>query len=435
MNLIMNQTQELHMKLMLTPEIRESLHVLQLSGYDLSQYLLSQTEENPILEIDTYGDIPWHSKPYQQKKQTQKDYLWEARTRNETLEQWLISQLRMMDISTSQCKMAIFLAGSLDEKGYLTLSISEACLILQQPKESVELALLHLQSLEPAGVGARDLQECLLLQISRDPHALPGAYEVISIHLQQLALGRTDKIALQLGMSLEKVKDIFIYVKKLNPRPGLAFMNNEDHFIIPDASVTMEEGKCIIRMNLSAFAKISFNQDYCGMLVREVSSQTSTFLKEKFKSAHSLVRSVEQRGMTLQRVMKVIFEKQISFLEHGDRGLRPLNLKMVSEQLELHESTVSRAVQNKYVWTCYGALPLKYFFDSGLGTSLGENASVKAIKSTIKEIIARENKVKPYSDLQLVEILKQEGISISRRTVAKYRDELHVLSSALRKRV
>ncbi|WP_261301297.1 RNA polymerase factor sigma-54 [Paenibacillus andongensis] len=428
-------TQVQNQKLTMTPELQQSIHILQLSSYELSQYLQEQALENPLLDIESFTSSYLKAGKSSQMAGSITDPLWKAKAREETLEQWLLSQLRIAGVSDTLYQTAAYLAGNLDDRGYLPLSITEISSFLNKPSEAVEEALACLQSLDPPGVGARDLQECLLLQISKDDDAPDGTYEVVSQCMQQLAQMKLDKIALQLGLTLLQVKEIVTYIRNLNPRPGMAFSRIEESYIIPDATIYKEHGNIVIQMNAGAVPKTSVNTDYYSQIQHAGCKESVSFLKEKWKTADWIVRSLEQRKMTLYRVIWAIFEEQLTFLEIGERGMKPLTLKMISEKLDLHESTISRTVQNKYIRTPYGVLELKYFFSSGLQSDEGELTSIKTIKIRIKELISQEQKKQPYSDQKVVEILTEEGIRISRRTVTKYREELHILSSALRKSI
>lgn len=428
-------TQVQNQKLTITPELQQSIHILQVSSYELLQYLQEQALENPVLEIDS-STSSFRTKKSTSMTRIATDPLWKAKAREETLEQWLLSQLRMTGVSDNIYKTAAFLAGNLDERGYLTLSIAEVSSLLEKPIEVIEEALIYLQSLDPPGVGARSLQECLLLQVSRDLSAKPRASEVISECIEQLAQMKLDKIALYLGISLIEVKEIVTYIRSLNPRPGWAFSWSDEPYIIPDAVIYKEHGNIVIQMNAGAIPKVSINHEYYGSIQTTGYQEAITFLKEKWKTAGWIVRSLEQRKLTIYRVIRAIFEEQLAFLEIGERGLKPLNLKIISEKLGLHESTISRTVQNKFVRTPFGVVELKYFFSSGLQSTIGEQTtSIKTIKIRIKELISQENKNQPYSDQKIVDILSQEGIRISRRTVTKYREELRILTSAHRKQI
>ncbi|MGO4274026.1 RNA polymerase factor sigma-54, partial [Paenibacillus sp. TAF58] len=407
-------TQVQSQKLTMTPELQQSIHILQLSSYELSQYLQEQALENPLLDIESFTSSNLKTGKSSQITGSIADPLWRAKAREETLEQRLLSQLRIAGVSEPLYQTAAYLAGNLDDRGYLPLSITEVSSFLNKPIEAVEEALACLQSLDPPGVGARDLQECLLLQSSRDHTAPQHAFELISQCMQQLAQMKLEKIAQQLGVTLLQVKEIVTYIRSLNPRPGIAFSWIEESYIIPDAAIYQEHGDIVIQMNACAVPKISVNTDYYRQIQHAGCKESVSFLKEKWKTADWIVRSLEQRKMTLYRVIRAIFEEQLAFLEIGERGMKPLTLKIISEKLDLHESTISRTVQNKYIRTPYGVLELKYFFSSGLQSDVGELTSIKTIKIRIKELISQEQKKQPYSDQKVVEILTEEGIRISR---------------------
>ncbi|KIL37279.1 hypothetical protein SD71_00790 [Cohnella kolymensis] len=418
-------TQQLNMKLMLKPELQQSLHILQLSNYDLIQYLNEEAMENPVLEIEAPPiSLTAMGKSSQYIKRGA-DTLWGVQARKETLEHILLSQLRMANNPAHLYKIAAFLAGNLDDAGYLRISAADTAACLAQPEEAVEQALAILQSLEPAGVGARDLRECLLLQIARDPLAVSGADKVVGEYLQLLAQAKLDKIALQTKLPLSEVNRIAAYIRGLQPRPWSASGSEEVVYTVPDAFIYQEDGKTVIRMNQGALPQLTLNRQWDSV----------PFMKEKLKSAMSIVHGLKQRQVTLYRVILAIFDEQASFLSQGEKALKPLTLRVVSERLQVHESTVSRAVQGKFVRTQFGVFELKQFFCSALATDSGEHASAKRVKIRLKELIARENKQSPLSDQKLVDILNREGVRISRRTVTKYREELNVLSSSLRKRM
>jgi RNA polymerase sigma-54 factor len=418
-------TQQLNIKLMLKPELQQSLHILQLASCDLMQYLNEQAMENPVLEIEAPNISFGRMAKSIRKVNGDSDQLWGVQARKETLEHVMLSQLRIAKIPLHLYKIAAFLAGNLDDTGYLTISAAETAACLAQPEEVVEQALALLQSLEPAGVGARDLRECLLLQIARDPQAIPGAYQVADDCLQLLAQGKIEKIALRTGLPQGEVKQIAAYIRGLNPRPWSASGSEEVMYTVPDAFVYIVDGTTVIRMNEAALPQLTLNRQWDSM----------PFMKEKLKSALSIVHGLKQRQVTLYRVIDAIFGEQELFLIHGDKALKPLTMRVISERLQVHESTVSRAVNNKFVRTQFGVYELKHFFCSALSTNAGDYASAKQIKIRLKELISQENKQNPLSDQKIVKVLNQEGVRISRRTVTKYREELNLLSSALRKRM
>jgi RNA polymerase sigma-54 factor len=436
MNLGFHLSLEQKLKLNITPELKQSIHILQLSGYELFQYLQELAVENPVLEITTQSESFYTSKktgkPFES---VQTDPLWNVKAVEETLEESLLSQLRMLRLSRHVHKAAAFLAGNLNDNGYLSISLLEACASLKMPAETVETALSHVQSLDPPGVCARDLRECLLLQIARDPQTMPAVYEVTSRHLNHLSQGRLDKISSDLGISQEQVINIWKYIRGLNPRPGLAFFKIERNYIIPDAIIQRSPEGFTVTMNQANLPKLALNTEYYRWIKDDSNEEAFFFLKERVRTAKWIMRSVELRRQTLTRVIEAIMEEQIVFLEEGVHGIKPMNLKLISEKIGLHESTVSRAIHNKFVQTPNGVLDLKFFFSTGIQTDDGAFASMKKVKARIKELIAEENKKHPYSDQKIVGSLAMDGIRISRRTVAKYRDQLKILPSSQRKSI
>ncbi|KIL40890.1 hypothetical protein SD70_10710 [Gordoniibacillus kamchatkensis] len=433
-------TQEQQAKLVVTPAMRQSIQILQMSSLDLSQFVLEQMADNPCLEMDWDGDLRGkrgareRTGPSQADGAKAEDPLLKVSAQEETLEDLLLSQLRMLHLPAGLFRIAAFLAGNLNESGYLDISAEEAASLLNQSPQAVELALQHLQSLEPAGVGARTLAECLLAQLDRDPSAVPGAREVIRDYLPLLAQGKPDEIAARLGATTDEVRRIADYIRTLNPRPGLAFARLERQYIVPDAVVEKVQGVYTVRMENRHLPKLSINR-YYEDCIKSGSSYDSAvlFLKERMEAACSMIRSIHRRQRTLNRVIEAIVAEQIPFLEHGVEGMRPVNLKTISEKLHLHESTVSRAVQNKYIQTPRGLNELKHFFSGGLQTAYGGYASSKSVKAKIAELIAAENKRKPLPDQKIAESLGMQGILIARRTIAKYREELFI-PSALKRR-
>lgn len=433
MNTGISLAQQLQIKITMTTELQQSIHILQLSHYDLEQYLQEQAAENPLIELEAYGDAYIRAKNRTKRDASDADPLWNAKAQGESLEQYLLGQWRLAGYEPGLYKAAAYIAGNIDEQGYLTLSVPEISQGLKQPQETVEAALARLQTLEPAGVGARNLRECLLIQIRRDPDAPRGADEVIGLCMEQLAAGRLDKISLQLGLPVTELQEIASYIRTLNPRPGLAHSTAEEPYAAPDAAVFKEGEDLVIRMNAESCPRIAINDNYFAMIQSGAHKEAVSYLKDHLKSANWLARSLEQRKITMYRVIRAIFEEQFSFLDRGVEGLKPLKLKTIAEKLGLHESTISRAVQNKYVKTPFGFFELKYFFSTGLQTDVGIYASNKIIKAKLLELISREDKHQPFSDQKIAEELSRDGIRISRRTVTKYREELNVLSSGLRK--
>lgn len=348
-----------------------------------------------------------------------------------------MQQLRYLShISVEEKRIASYLIGNLNESGYLDIPLHEAAENLGVPEEKVEHGLRLVQSLDPAGVGARELRECLTLQLKRMGEADPLVYRVVQDHLEDLAANRCQKVAAQLQVDPTMVQMIFDMIRLLDPKPGSQFHHDQPRFIIPDVTVERVEGEYVVLVNDQATPRLSINGYYEKLIrSRQEQDDAKQFIHDKLNAAMWLIRSLEQRRMTLYRVMEAVVQAQRDFFDHGLTRLRPLTLREIAERLDLHESTISRATNNKYVQTPRGIFELKYFFTSGVGMEDGGSASSESVKLMIKNLIEEEDKKKPLSDQILAEKLKKEGISISRRTVAKYREEIRIPSSAKRKRL
>lgn len=428
--------QEQHVRVTMTPELKQSIFILQLSNIELDSYLRELEAENPLIEIE-WADNSYFSGNKKTSLSVSKhaDLLSSTAASRDTLENWIMEQLRMIEYSPEEFKAISYFAGNLDEAGYLSVSLEEASSALQMPHELLESALEKLQSFDPPGIGGRNLQECLALQIRRDLDAYPGALEVVELYLQELAKGKHDIIANELDIDIQEVSNILDYIRSLNPRPGLEFGQSEQQNIIVDAKVYLEKNNYVIEMNRQIAPKVSINTSYLHLLKEKGDREAARYYQEKLRSAEWLIRSLDHRSHTLFKVIYVIVEEQFTFLHKGISGLKPMKLKSIAQKLGVHESTVSRAVKNKFIDTPRGIFELKYFFSNGIQTIEGEQVSSKIIKSRIKDLIAEEDKKKPLSDQKIAFLLNKKGIQISRRTVAKYREEEHILSSSLRRKV
>ncbi|MEC0242847.1 RNA polymerase factor sigma-54 [Paenibacillus dokdonensis] len=428
--------QDQRLKLAITPELKQSIHILTLSGYELVQYLQEQATENPVLELEDSRDIYIYSRKTRtsEEKHLMQDPFWNVNKAQETMEARLKSQLRLLSLPPEVYRTAAYMAGNLNDDGYLDITLADIRAELNISEALLELALEKLQSLEPAGIAGRNLRECLLLQIIRDPDAASYAYEIVDEYLAELADGKLGRMVSALRISREQVMIAYKYIRSLNPRPGLSIGAFEQHFIVPDAIVESHADGFTVSVHTSGAPKLSISHE-CGEWVKlRQSPEASSYLNHSVKSAQWIIRCIEMRKQTLMKVVYAMMEEQREFLEEGVRGLRPMTLHTISSKLDMHESTISRAVHDKFVRTPYGVFPLKYFFAAGLPTSSGGTASSQKVKARIKELIDSENKNSPYSDQKIVDVLFSEGVRLSRRTVTKYREELKILSSSSRRR-
>jgi RNA polymerase sigma-54 factor len=450
-------------KLVMTPELRTAITLLQFSSLELTDYLYQQANENPLIEIreaentngevteqgskqhDGVGGIDWQGYVRDHfSNRVHSSYMnREAENTIErisgyqplTLEQHLLDQLCYIDnVDTVIKKIASFIIGNLNEQGYLEISALEAAQILGIPVARVESALKLVQSLDPAGVGARNLCECLKIQLDRSGEIDPLVYHIVQNHIEDLAYNRYQKVATYLQVSGEKVKACFKKIKFLDPKPGSRFYHEPPHFITSDIKVEQFKGEYVVILNDQVIPRLSINRYYEQMLnSRQEKSEVNQFIYDKLNAAMWLIRSLEQRNNTLYKVMESIVQKQRDFFEYGVSHLRPLTLKQIAEVVHVHESTVSRVTNNKYVQTPRGLFELKFFFTSGVSNGEEDQVSSQCVKMKIKGLIEGEDKTQPLSDQEIAQKLNVEGIMISRRTIAKYREEIRIPSSSKRR--
>lgn len=443
-------------KLVMTPELRQAIAILQMSTLELNEHIQQELEENPFLEEketeetveadadNNEGLEEWleyfndRDIEYNQREQKEETSFENMLTRKPSLYEHLEFQLQLTIKQPEDLMIGEYLIGNIDNNGYLSIGIDEVAARFDTPVKHVEEILSIVQTFHPHGVGARDLAECLLLQLKYYGKDTQLAQAIVSKHLDDVARGRLNRIAQQLDTSIYQVQEICDLIRTLDPRPGLQYSNDEEiKYIIPDVIVQELDGEFIVVVNDSNFPRLALNQTYQNVLKQPgaFSPDVRKYLEEKMGSAVWLIKSIEQRRMTLYRVARCIVDIQTDFLRRGIRYIKPLNLKQVADIIEVHESTVSRATTNKYIQTPQGLFEFKYFFSSGVQSDM-ENSPVssKSIKYLIEEMINNEDATQPLSDQTIGQLLKQKGIRISRRTVAKYRQELGILSTVARKR-
>jgi RNA polymerase sigma-54 factor len=331
-------------------------------------------------------------------------------------------------------KAGNYLLGCIDDNGYLCSTVAEAALALGMNEQIVGQVLELIQTFDPLGVGARNLQECLTLQLEQKGIENKLVKSIIADYLPDVATGRYKVIAEKLGCTPSDVQQAVDMIRTLDPKPGRAFGKEQSTYITPDITVERVNGKYVILVNDTNTPKLTINP-YYRHVAMDSDNESKKFLEGRLNSAVWLIKSIEQRRRTLYNVMEAIISLQQDFFDRGSKFLRPLIMKQVSEQIEVHESTVSRAIANKYVATPHGLVSLRSFFSTAVHNSTGgQDVAATKVKQKIKELIAGESATDPFSDQALGDILCQHGIKISRRTVAKYREELGIMSSAKRKR-
>jgi len=442
---------EQQQRLLVTPELRQALTVLQMPLTDLEEYVAREALDNPMLDLredseaapplDETPEPEWleyfqdasdlgYLRSAEDERRTAVDFL----ARAPTLAEHLTVQLLLSGADGEVRRACAFLIDSLDDNGYLAISIADAAAALQMPEDRVMRALSLLQSFDPPGVGARSLAECLLLQLDARGVSSSCIREIVRGHLRDVAAGRLARIAAAVGVDVAEVRAAVAVIRSLDPKPGRSFSSgDEPRFIRPDAVIERVGDEYVVVVNDSLSPRLRISSYYRALLDRGGDAEAEHYLQAKLRSAVWLLRSLAQRHLTLYRVVDAIAHFQRPFLAFGVRSLRALTLREVAQSVGLHESTVSRAVAHKYVQTPQGCYALRFFFGSGVGRAAGERHSAASIKEMLRDLVAAEDPHKPLSDDQLTHLLVGMGIPISRRTVAKYRSEAGIESSHKRK--
>lgn len=454
---------EQQQKLVMTPELRLAIAILQMSTLELEEYTQRELEENPLLEEKEADDSGPESSG--QEKENEPDTVtgteeWMeyfndrdigfsvGEAVNKTFDNFLTERPSLYEHLQFQLNLACknpedlvvgqYIIGNIDSHGYLCVESEEIAAQTDADCDRINKVLNMVQTFHPHGVGARNLKECLLIQLRYYGNQNTLAEVIIANYLNDLAVGKVAKIAQLLETTVQRVQEACDLIRTLDPKPGLQYSPlDEVKYIIPDAIVENVEGQYVVVLNDSASPRLVVNQLYENMMRKQgvFTPEARKYLEEKMGSAIWLIRSIEQRRRTLDKVIRCIVDIQTEFFDKGIKYLKPLNLKQVADMVEVHESTVSRATSKKYIQTPQGLFELKYFFGSGVQGEEGcDKVSAKSIKSMLEDIIANENTNHPLSDQTIVELLKAEGINISRRTVAKYRQEMGISPTTARKR-
>jgi len=465
--------------LTLTPQLQQSIRLLQLSTLELNQELEQILQDNPLLEREdedeseashsaaeapahtaeaesqstetpqaestesepatALDDADWNDYSSAGGDDEDNDYA-QGSVSGATLREHLLNQLIVSPLTLRDRTLVAALIDDLDESGFLTQPLEDITASLQGEleeleQEEVDTALKHLQNMDPTGVGARNLAECLTLQLRALPADTPArdaAMRLTSNYLDLLAARDVGKLKKLLAIDDATLRAARALILSLNPRPGAAFGADETHYVIPDVYVRKVKGMWIASLNADAMPKLRVNRVYADILARHRENGGSQ-LASQLQEARWLIKNVQQRFDTILRVSQAIVDRQKHFFEHGEVAMRPLVLREIADAVELHESTISRVTTQKYMMTPRGLYELKYFFGSHVSTDNGGACSSTAIRALIKQLIAAESGKKPLSDGQLAEVLGQQGIVVARRTVAKYRESLQIPPANMRR--
>ena len=466
-NFGLNLVQE--QKLIMTQEMQMSVKLLQMSAYELGQFVNKEMQENPVLEEK---DLPNHKinnndindykevKEYKEEKDYKEvikylekdDYKiknYSANADNDeispfyyiaqekSLKDYLVEQIGELTEKPEILDICKYMVENLDSKGYLSVNLSDICKELSISDEKALAALTILQTLEPQGIGARNLKECLKIQICNMGNVDENIYKIIEDYLELLAENKYNVIAKDLKITISHVQKYVDIIKTLEPKPSRGFYTGETvKFIVADAYINKINDEYFISMNDDVLPKLNINPIYKEIISEGNDLQAVEYVKEKLNSAMFLIRSIEQRKNTVYRVLEEILVVQREYFDNGSEYLKPMTLKKIANNLEMHESTISRAIREKYVSVNSGkVIKIKDLFTNGIASIVGgEDISTINIKNSIKEMVDNEEQKKPLSDQAICNRLNLEGMNISRRTVAKYREELQIKSSSKRKR-
>ena len=467
--------------LSLTPQLQQAIRLLQLSSLELEQEIQIQLDSNPLLEkiednnsieslnsveanenkdltselnadhlpndlpVDTeWDDIYTHQSTalatpeYEEREDNRQIHL--------SLKEHILEQVNLLHFSRVDKLIAYCIVDSLDDKGFLDADLTDILIAVNQllrevdddedvEEDEVIVVLKHIQRLEPIGVGSRSLAECLQIQLETIKDKTPFLAEAKQLlnYYELLISNDLNKLLKQTGLSKEQLTNAIELLKTLKPYPGLEFDQQESEYQVPDVVVAKKDQHWNVQLNPDVMPKLRINSFYSNMIRRADQSDDNVYLRNQMLEAKNFIKSIDERHKTLLKVATCIVEHQRAFLEQGAEAMKPLVLRDVAEEVELHESTVSRVTTNKYMLTPRGLFELKYFFSSHVGTTSGGEASSTAIRAMIKKLVSNENPRKPLSDNAIAEMLKKEGIEVARRTVAKYRESLHIPSSSERK--
>jgi RNA polymerase sigma-54 factor len=492
----LQQTGSLRQELKINPRLYQAMDLLYMPLLDLQQHLKQELLNNPFLEMvedeeeETEvepgselevpaGDQPevpeakesatgedgmdWEEilqegfdEERPREERDQREYFEPVTVERRDLGDHLDEQIQLLDLTPRQMRLVAEIAGNINDDGYLSLPLEEIVAGLNEevrkaaeanglsleglPMVSIEEAeemLRTVQALDPAGVGARTLRECLLLQLKDMNREGTVTWRLVEECFDELIAHRWGEVSRRLNLPAQEVQDAADEIAKLDPKPGLRYSGASDNYIIPDLVIEKIDGRYHIFLNDTNLPRLKLSKSYQDIArdKKKFDADSKEFIASRLNSANWMIQAIEQRRQTMLKVMHYIVERQHDYFERGVQFLKPLTLREVAEVIGMHESTVSRVTNEKFVQTPRGVLPLKYFFSSGLATTDGDDVSARGIKDQIGKMVASEDPKRPLTDQAIVNILKKTGVVIARRTVAKYRDQLGVLSARMRKRV
>ena len=467
----MHQSQNLSLQQVLAPQLQQSLLILQAPLLELRNLVQQEMETNPVLEElatepgtetpeeaaaetqdddfkaefdqlakldDEWRDYMAQSSSYSarsQEDEEKRQFFFDSIATQETLQQHLMGQLNQTPLSTDDRKTAELIIGNIDDNGFLQVTPDEMSLNTGIAKDDFDTILLLIQSFYPPGVGARDLRECLLIQLKRAGKQSGLEYKIVQDHMQDLGKRRFPEIARRMGISVEQVQKCANNIGQLDPRPGQVFAAAPQNYVLPDVTVEKIDGQYQVILNGEQIPHLRISNTYKDIMSQDGNgSEVKDYIRDKIRSGKFLIKSIHQRQQTISNIAHQIVLRQKEFLDHGTAHLKPMTMVQIADIVGVHETTVSRAISGKYMSTPQGVFEMKYFFTPGYQTSSGESMSNTSVKEAIIDLVKNENSSSPLSDKEIVEILSERGIPIARRTVAKYRTELNILPSNMRRK-
>jgi RNA polymerase sigma-54 factor len=455
----LKQTQKLAQQLVLTPQLQQAIRLLQLSQMELVEAIEEEIKENPVLEIEEEPVAAAAAADEQEAQKKEEIAEWLERfspseeylvreekeypdyenivRKSSDLRDYLRWQIGVSDFGRDERVWAEWIIENINDNGYLASPVEEIAAVSGIPAESLEAVLRKVQKLDPAGIGARDLRECILIQYAERGEKDPAFETVVNCHFELFRKMDLREIAKKSGYSLEKIKEVFETIKSFDPKPGRNYESEQTIYVVPDVYVVKTEDGFDVLLNDDGIPELRMSRYYTGLNTdKKVNGDAKDYIKRKIKQAEWFMKSLEQRQRTLYLVSKSIVDFQSEFLERGIRHLKPLILKDVAHYIGVHESTVSRITTNKYMGTPSGVYEMKFFFTTGVGSDYGDAVSTNAVMDLIAEIISKEDRKNPLKDEEIVTLLESpHNIRIARRTVAKYREVLHIQSSRERRRL
>ena len=470
------QTQQL----VLAPQMRQSLKILQVAALDLRAAIQEELQANPTLEEMPMDDVSLEkaatsgdenaarnddpreemdfSKDFQVLEKIGQDWrdhladtggvrqttgeederrqhFFDSLTTETSLQQHLMQQAELADCPAQTLEALRFLVGSLDDRGYLTTTLSDLALLSHLPLETMQEAAKLLKTFDPPGIGAESLADCLLIQLTLKGREKSVAARIIRDHFELLVRRRIPDLARKTGLAPDVIQEAIEAIGTLDPAPGRRFADDANRVVVADVSVEQDHGEWKITLNSDYIPRLRLSNTYKDLIAKgKLTKAESDYLREKLRSGKFIINAIEQRQRTIERITREIIKHQGEFFAEGVAKLKPLTMTQIADIIGVHETTVSRALANKYIKTPHGVFAMKYFFTSGYQSDTGESVANTSVKEMIADIVAAEDPGKPWSDQEIVALLEAKGLKIARRTAAKYREELGLLPSNLRRR-